>query len=297
MPTTAADLTAAVERLTLGDPSFTAAAAAAERAKAAERDAATAVLFPEELHPVPADAIAEYAWRTGRLLAPNYCENLAELHRRSIKAHPALSRLLLSPEALADVAAAAASCATPASFQETHREAGDRAGAAARARYTVLIARQLAAVEGHEHGDAARALVALEDLAPRVVAVRERHEQHERDEAARAAAERRAAQAAADKATDAAEVERKLVELLTRHGLPTTLRGGVFCDQHVERLELLVRAERRLRTTAVSSIRVNTGSGIGLHDTGNLSRGLAEFSANMLREVLAVLDRAEGIAS
>ncbi|HMG57371.1 MAG TPA: hypothetical protein VK601_27920 [Kofleriaceae bacterium] len=185
------ELVTALEALALGEP-WAEPLRAAGTAIAEDRAAAEATMFPSELTPTTADAIAAYTWHTARLAAPAYGERLADLHRRAMATHPALAELMRSVDALDDVGAAAASLAN-ADRGETHAAAGARAAAAARRRYQRDVADQLAEAPGHELAASARALLAVENLEARVAAESARREEHAAAELARELESRRAA--------------------------------------------------------------------------------------------------------
>jgi hypothetical protein len=282
--TTTEALILTLEGFALGEP-WTAEHAAAVAAVAADRARALAVMFPSDLQPTPSDAISAYAWYVGRLGPLGYGDSMADLHRRSLRSHPALAGLLRSPEALADVGEAAASRA-PSGEHATSADA-------ARRRYQLAVARQLAESPGHELAAGARAFLATEVLVARVAAAQAKHEEHERAEVARLEAERQAEQVAADTAADAAALEIELAATLRSYGLPETLRVGVFVDEHRKRLAALVTVRRRLRSTRATSVRVGTS----VYAPMDLSFAIGDAGVAELDAYRAALDAAEGRAS
>ena len=203
--TAAADLVAALEKITPGSAG-TPMLAGAQAAFDAEHAAAERVVFSPEIMPVSADEIAAYAHFIAGHHQRGYDVALAGDHLRALPGWPALARRFRSPEALADVAQAAAACCAGPLGTETLGQAQARDAAAAVARYKRAIAAQLASTQG-ELGDAARTLIALDALAERLEAVRQRFEQAYAADRARAEAEAGAACAAA-----AAERARKVDE-------------------------------------------------------------------------------------
>lgn len=190
------NLVAALEAVALGEP-WAEQLAAATAAVAAERVAATGELFPAELAPTPGDAVTMYGHIIGRLPIAAYGDHLAAQHGRAVRQWPALAALMRSPNALEDVAAAAAGWATPAAHNESIQTAATRAAAEARARYIRTVAHQVADCPGHELAAAARAILASEDLDRHLAAVKARHEEHAKANLTRIEAERRAAAALA----------------------------------------------------------------------------------------------------
>jgi hypothetical protein len=291
--TSAAERVSEIERLPLGDAAATAQMTEAAAAIAAERLPAELQIFPPDLTPVTADSIAAWTMHTQRIggTAHGYGERLADLHRRAVTSHPQLAAMCRSVEGLDDVAAAAGSLAFPGD-RETHAQAAARATAAATARYRLAIAQHIADVPGHELGDAARRLLALATLAVRLDAARQRHEEHAKLEAERAAAERAAAQLEADRAIDAAEMERLLGEANRVHGLPQTLRDGIFVEAQRERLAVYVPLVRRLKSSRVDAVRLARG----YYAPANLAISIADVSITELQAIVTALDRAEGKA-
>jgi hypothetical protein len=288
-------LTNEYERLPLGDRDAELLYSEAAAAIAADRVAAVAAIFQADVVAADANTLSLYTWHTSRYDRPGFGDRMAALYRRAMTSAPELCKLLLSPEAIADVEAAAAALAAPSVPQQTYAEAGAAAAAAARRRYESEIAALLAEAGG-ELARSARRSLELEALSARVEAARQRHEQAAAVAAEQAERERRAAQDADDRAQDAAEVERKLDELLRTHGLPAGLRTGIYIETNRERIELLVRARRRLQNASVDGIRINIGQGRGLYGCVQLSRGIADAPVDQLRMTLAELDRAEGKA-
>jgi hypothetical protein len=237
--TNAETLVAALEALPHGEP-WAEPVAAARIAIDTERAAAVALLFPIEIEPTTSTAIAEYTWHIGRLGPVGYGEALAALHDRSVVAHPELARLLRSLEANQDNEAAAAMRAAPNSSLETQHAAGLRAAAEARARYQTAIAKNIAAVEGHDLADAARALLACEATELRLAACRARHEAHAAATMARLSEERRQAAREAHGATVARvrSAEAALADAQQRLTLTAAEYRAAKADALVERLKL-----------------------------------------------------------
>jgi hypothetical protein len=235
-----------------------------------------------------------YTFHTARIERPGYGDKLAALHARALTSAPELCTLLRSPEATADVEAAAAALAAPRTAQESYVEAAATAAAAARRRYELAIAEQLAA-HGAELATEARSLLVAEQLAARVAADVKRREDHARQVADQVERDRIATAAAADAAGDAAEVKRRLVEAARAHGLPPSVveTAGPWVDQHRSRFEVLVPLQRRLKSTHVNAVRVALRSGPGLFGTEDLARTIAESPLQELHAVLAALDAAE----
>jgi hypothetical protein len=196
MKSTAAEsLVVTLETTPLGAPWF-AAHTAAEKAVAADRDAAECLLFPTEIQPVSGDALVAYRWHTERLNVVGYGDALAVVHRRSIRTYDALATCCRSQEALQDVTVAAADVASRIMKDQA------QASAAAVRDYKRTIAAQLATVDGHELQPAARVYVAAIARGERLDAARARHEHHAAAEQARLEA---AAREAARSAEEAAE--------------------------------------------------------------------------------------------
>lgn len=251
--TTAETLIAKLEKLPLGEPCAE-ALAAADRALSAARVAAEAALYPLDLAPTSAEAIAEYTWHTSRFGVVGYGERLADLHARALVSHPQLARLLRSREAFDDIGTAAAQRASPAHNLEAHATAQARAWVSAVARYKLDLEAQIAAVDGHELGDAARQLLRCEALSVRLAAVKARHEAHA---AAEIEIERAAAASVAaesvhrDPEADAAEAARlgRVRALAKRLELrmQAAARGGTLAGR--TRLEFVFVADE-LHSTA-----------------------------------------------
>lgn len=206
-------------------------------------------LFPSAIAPTSADTIRAYEWHTSRLGAAGYDAALAALHARSLATDPAFAALLRSPEALADVEAAAMRYAHPSSERESMSDAQRRAGREAVARYRRTIATQLAETPGDlQHP--ARVLLdhfAAEDraAAERVADVERARAEREQAEQAREAAKRaelvkladvaRAAQAEVDALADAHLVAHRGARLAHRRALAARLRASGLVDLRIGR--------------------------------------------------------------
>jgi hypothetical protein len=234
-----------------------------------------------ELTPVPSDAIQAYAWHSGRIPSITFGAAMAKLHARSLTSYPTLAMLFRSSDALDDVGAAAAQHAHPQHHLETHAAAGARAASIARTAYQSVITRQLADAPGHELGAAARALVAADDLAQRLAAAKQRHEEHARIAAEVAIAEQRAAERAAQEARDAEEDAQALAIELARI--------GAQADDERRRIGIVVQLRRRLRSTTATRLQVGTS----VYAPRDLAAGVRDFSIDRCTAYLEALDRAE----
>jgi hypothetical protein len=291
-----AALVAELEAMPLGEP-IAVLLGEATNAIAADRAAAVAIMFPADIVRADAGTLGLYTFHTSRYDRPGFDARMATLHGRALSSAPELCLLLRSPEALADIEAAASALASPRHERESYAEAQTRAAAEARVRYERAIAEQLAAAGG-DLAEPARRLIAAEDLAARVEAARQRHEQAAAAAAERAAAERRAAQVATEADADASALEVELSQLCRSHGLPADLRSGIFIEGHRQRLALLVRARRRLAATPVDGVRVHLGGmGPGLYSCRQLSTSIANESASTLTAIISELDRREAALS
>ncbi len=260
-------------------------------------EAAFRELFPSAVQPISSDAIAWYSAFISRGAPAGFEQHMLSGHARTFESWPEVAGLFRSAEGFDDVASAAERLPHPHDARESVVEAQQRAGAAARARYGAALARQLLAAPSafcpeDQRRKAAAYLEAIArvehlelDIRARAAAERAATEQAER--------ERRAAQDAAAAAQDAVEADRLLVDLLRAHGLPETLRSGTFVEANRERLVLLARVRRRLRSTRAETVRI----GREVYEPKNLSTGLADAPAAQLAEIMASLERAEVSAS
>jgi hypothetical protein len=252
------------------------------------------VLFPIEITSMPADAIAAFAWHTGRLAAAGYGEALASIHRRAMNTFPALAALCRSADAVSDVGASAAQFAAPADQLEPHAAAGARAAADACARYQRAIAAQLVDAPD-ELGAAARALVHADDLSARLTSTVARHEAHAAAELERVDAEQRAAaraiaeesarrvrdaEAAASEATAAAKRAANDLRLAHADALVARLRA---------RLEAASRTKDRARRGELEALRTRET----LHDVESVIANARGMSAERIAWFTAALDQAQ----
>lgn len=199
----AAGLIAELDSAPLGQP-IDVLLAEAIAAIAADRAAAFAVLFPADIVRAGADILSLYSFHTSRYDRPGFDGRMAVLHRRALGTVPELCPLLRSPEAIADIEAAASAIAAPTRPHETYAEAGARAAAEARARYETAISEQLVAAGGDLAVDARR-LLESDRLSARVALVKAKHEEHARATAAQIELEARARAAAQLVAAEQAE--------------------------------------------------------------------------------------------
>jgi hypothetical protein len=279
--TSAPERVAELEQLPAGE-AWSALLGEAESAIAADRAAAESTLFPVEIAPTTADAVALYAHHIERIPVVGYGSHLAALHARSVTSYPELAALCRSADALADVGAAAAAHAVPDRL-EHHAAAGARAAAEAHRRYQRAIAETLAAAPGHPLGDAARAYLAVQDLIARVAAARARHEQHARAELARVEVERQAAaRAIADKtvervrAAEAAAAEARAAAATTEQELRAARAAALTA---------------RLRASGLRSLRVGgNDASFGVDD---LIATADRMSAAQIAMYSAALDAVE----
>jgi hypothetical protein len=250
--------------------------------------AAFAAIFPVEIFPSDAHSITQYQALIARHRTSTYDVDMAQMHARAVSKAPAVAALARSFEAMQDIEDAARHTAPNVA------ELRDEAAAAARRRYAVAVTRAILTVEGHELAGAAAQLLALDDLAPRVTAVRERRAELERTLAAEVAAAKRAEQDAAIAKQDAADLEVELATMCRNAGVPETLRTGIWVEANRGRLELLVKLRRRLKTTNVDGVRL---SGNRLFAPQTLAGILDTASHDVLQDYARALDRAEGLAS
>jgi hypothetical protein len=302
--TSASERVYEIERLALGDPSAGPLITEATDAIAAERDAARAIIFKPDIVPASQDVLSLFAWHTARLTTPAYAEKLADLHRRAMTSCPALCTLIRSPEAIADVEHAAETLAVPANPQESYTEAGARAAAAARAKFERAIAEQFAAAGGDLAAPAREYLAALA-LETRLIAARQRYEEHARTEPERQAAALAAAalaaeqqieadrQAAARQAAEraaAAEIERQAVEADTASKL-AQLDAAVAAER--QRVLAVATLRHRLRLTTATKIRV----GRETHRPAELAAGLDGLTIEACAAHQRAIDDAERMES
>ncbi len=258
-------LVVVVEALELG-AEWAARAAAAEAAIAELRAAAVAVLFPDEVKPVPSDAFAALTYYSGRMSG-------AELHARSAHSWPALAQLVRSQRA--DVGAAAASQSVI-----LQQPAGELA-AAALARFDVEIAHQLAQDAG-ELGEAARGLIAADGLSQRLVATVARRREH----AAAALAEQERQRLAAEQAREA-EVGRA-----ARLGIDTFEAAGEVAREQA-RLAAAAELARQLEASGLTELRMAGG----LYGVSELRQLAANMSVEQLRRFGSALAAAQKAAA
>jgi hypothetical protein len=247
-------LVAFVENLPSGQPwpvAFEAAVAAVQSAY----DTAAAIVFPDRISSaITADSIAMYTFLASKCPALAYGDRMATHHGSALVEHPALALLLRSAEALADVGEAAALRAHPQHMSESHAQAVDRVSRAARRRYQLAIARQLAEHPGHELADAARAMVAAEGLAQRLAVAQAEHEAR-----ARAQAELEAQQKAeADRV--ARDADRKLVkDIVAQRRRAPVLAPPDERAEFAYRVALNKALAQRLRASELEDIRMSGG--------------------------------------
>lgn len=274
----------ALENLPLGEP-WADALAAAESAIARVTVTAREKLFPLEIAPATADALAEYAWRTNRLAAADYGDRLAEIHGRAVVGHPELACLLRSQEALEDIGRAAAQLAAPVDRLETHVAAGARAATKARMRYELAIAQQLAAADDHKLSRAARELLANEDLANRLAVAKARHEDNAQLELARAASERQAAaRVVVDRTVERVrDAEARAADARARAEQSALEYRRIRADALIELLRLSGLKELRMQTFGVGE----RAALYGVEDIINTAHGLSLASIARFEAALA----------
>lgn len=243
-----------------------------------------AKLFPAELVPITADAIAQYTWITSRLAPIGYGAALADAHGRAVASNLELAALLRSPEALADVGEAATVNASR-SERETIANAYDRARAAAVATYKRQIAEQIAATPKHKLAEAASAY--LTELAAEAEA--------ERVAAAAVEAERAAAAAVEAERVAAVVAERARLAEVSRAAAAAALEmeAARERDQIAARIALAEAVAARIQAHGITEIRLGDGA---LYDVTSIS-GSEGFGiggghgVQFLARVNAALDR------
>jgi hypothetical protein len=261
---TSATLVAEFEALALGEP-WADQLAAATGACASQRYAAERKLFPFELTPVPADAIAAYAWHIDRLNQRRYGDELAMVHQRALNGHPALAQLCRTHDAVTDVSNAAGTYATAAHSRETHATAALRVAEEGRRRYQRLIAKQLADLVGHELRDAAQSYLEAEAHEERLDAAKARHEAHARTELEQVEIERKTV-ARAESALAVGKVRDAEAAAADARAKATL----------AEREYRKLRAEafaQRLRASGLKQLRVGRGDGAELYGVDDLLVG------------------------
>lgn len=273
-------LIAQLDQLALDAPSWPAAFAAAKSSRDADHAAAEERLFPFEVAPVPGDAIAAYSHYIGRFAVSSYAAELAQLHGRSLRTHPALATLCRSAEAQADVVSAVAATSPPPAPGETFARAAARVGEIARRRYQLTIAQQIAAVDDHEFVGAARGYVAAIANGDRLDALKARRDEHVRVAEAEAEAERLEAEQAAERERQAAECERELAAELANRS-----RDGVTAAER-RRLAEAVQLRVRLRASGLTSLRV----GGALYGARELALRVTDFPLEKIWHYAKALD-------
>jgi hypothetical protein len=197
-----------VEQLALGE-AFAAPAKEASDAIAVLRARAIAALFPSEVQPIDAGAFGALEFFSRAFpRTVGHAAQMAALHGRSLRSHPALATLIRTPEVCRAVGAAEAGQAFVMA-----RDPKEMAGLGI-AGFEVSIARQLVAA-GHELAPAAQDLVDATELAVRVAAATAKQAAHASSIVAEAAAARQAAERARAQEADraAAEADRAVAEL------------------------------------------------------------------------------------
>jgi hypothetical protein len=185
-----------------------------------------------------------------------------------VATHPELERLLRSPDALADVRAAADSLA--------QRDDRGTAGQAAQAAYLSAIAAQIVAA-GHELAPAAQQLMDADALAVRLAAARGRHEAYAAEVAEQAAAEIRlheqlqALEKERAAARAAAEVER--VEQEKREA------------EHRARVARNASLAAKLRRVRSSELRIGGGANPKTYSTNELLRNAENGSFSVAQAI------------
>lgn len=274
-------LIARLGNLPLGE-AWSEAHRAAEVALAADRASAEAKQHPREIVPVTLATQNQFVQLTGSWPAIGYGDLALEAHGRCVRTHEELAAALRSG-CLDDIAHAAARQVGPADELETHGAAAARAGDFAVKRFKLGCAAQIAATDGHPLADAARALLACEDLEHRLEAARQRHEQHAALELERVQAEQRAvARAIVDKT-----VER----VRAAQAAATDLRAkAALAEREYHQLRAAALVER-LRASGLLELRVG---GLGeraraLYAVDDLVRTAPEMSLAQIGVLEAVL--------
>jgi hypothetical protein len=271
--TDAATIVASLESLPLG-----AAVAAAMMAAAAQKVAAQSAAADEALFDgasLSADASAFLALQRIESSAPGgleYGAFMSSWHARALRAHVPLAGLIRAL-CLADVARHAARHAAVLARPE-HEVAAEAVST-----FKIEIARQL--VEHRDLGAAARALLAAEDLARRVAAVRAQHEAHAEEERQRAEEERQAA--------ERRELDEQVAASLRADEEAVAARSRLLSAEERARLTAALALKARLLKTSCKRLVI----GRQVYDPKTVAGTILECSDVQVRAFGGALDYAE----